>query len=251
MIIEQENYENLKTFLIERGFSGVTVIGDVHGMTEDFENHVDVAMEKNHFIIQLGDIVDYGPDSVGCVDLMYSLVMDCKAAFVVGNHERKLAKYITQFREGKIRIQIKGGIVQTVEQLTALDEATYNGFEAIFTELMDNARHHIVLDNNLFVHASATPTMWGNTSNRLKGFDENRAMFGEVDRTNPRNEDGYPNRLYNWIDDIPDGHTVYVGHAYLDLYNPVVKEGKKGGRAIFVDTGSGKEGSLSSVEISL
>ena len=57
--------------------------------------------------------------------------------------------------------------------------------------------------------------------------------------------------IYNWVDEIKKGHTAYVGHAYLDLVNPVTKSGKLGGEAIFVDTGSGKEGSLSSINIPL
>lgn len=250
-VVEKFDFYNIDKDIRNRGFDGVTVIGDVHGMTDDFEKHIKDAKEANHLIVQLGDIVDYGPDAVGCVELMYRLVVNGEAMFIIGNHERKLEKYLQQFKEGKVRIQVQGGIVATVEQLNRLGDTKREMFELKFRALMNYARHHIRIDNNVFVHASVTRNMWTSKSNRLVGFDENRAVFGEVDQNSPRNEDGYPNRLYNWVDELPQGHTAYVGHAYLDLVNPVTKNGKLGGKAVFVDTGSGKEGSLSSVKITL
>lgn len=250
-IITKFDFDDIANDIKDSGFSGLTTIGDVHGMTDDFERHVNAAVAKGNFIVQLGDIVDYGPDSVGCVDLMYRLVVNGEAIFIIGNHERKLEKYIQQSREGKIRIQLAGGILKTVEQLNRLGDTKREIFEQKFLALMNHARHHVRINNNVFVHASATRKMWDTISNRLVGFDENRAVFGEVDQNVPRDENGFPHRLYNWVDEIPDGHTAYVGHAYLDLHNPVTKVGKLGGKAIFVDTGSGKEGTLSSIDISL
>ncbi len=250
-VVEKFDFDNIVTNIKYRGFDGISVIGDVHGMTDDFKKHINDAKALNNLIVQLGDVVDYGPDAVGCVDLMYRLVVNGDAIFIIGNHERKLEKYLQQAKEGKVRIQVKGGIEATVEQLNRLGETKREMFELKFATLMNHARHHVRIGNNLFVHASSTRAMWSTVINRLVGFDENRAVFGEVDKNIPLNEDGFPNRLYNWIDEITEGHTAYVGHAYLDLVNPVTKMGKFGGRAIFVDTGSGKGGALSSINIPL
>lgn len=250
-IITKFDFDDIVPDLKNSGFVGITTIGDVHGMTDDFVRHVDAAQAKNNVIVQLGDIVDYGPDSVGCVDLMYRLVVNGEAIFIMGNHERKLEKYLQQVKEGKVRIQLAGGILKTVEQLNRLGDTKREIFEYKFATLMNHARHHVRINDNLFIHASATRRMWDTVTNRLGGFDENRAVFGEVDQNSPRDENGYPRRLYNWVDEIPNGHAAYVGHAYLDLHNPVTKVGKLGGKAVFVDTGSGKEGTLSSVDMSL
>ena len=251
-IVQRLNFDDLKKDLLSRGHKEFAVIGDVHGMTRDFQTEVDNALNNNRFIIQLGDIVDYGPDSVGCVDLMYKLVTNGQAAFIIGNHERKLEKYLEQRRKAlndpdviagkksvadKIKVKMKGGALKTLEQLERLGDTKRELFETRFAALMNYARHHVILDNNLFVHASSTPTMWKASQNRLSGFDENRAVFGEVDGFG---EDGFPNRLYNWVDDIPEDHYVFVGHAILDFEKIISKKGRLGGVAYFIDTGSGK-----------
>ena len=250
-IVDKFDFDNIIENIRDCGFTGLTVIGDAHGMSEDFKKHIDIAKAKNNLIVQLGDIVDYGPDSVGCVDLMYRLIVNGEALFIMGNHERKLEKYIQQLKEGKVRVHVIGGLVQTIEQLNRLGDTKREIFDQKFTALMNHSRHHIRVGDNLFVHASSTCRMWDAITNRLVGFDENRAVFGEVDQNAPRDEDGFPHRLYNWVDEIPSGRTVYVGHAYLDLHNPVTKIGKLGGKASFVYTGSGKKGRLSSIDIFL
>ena len=256
-IVEKPNYYDLRKYLTAEGYNGVAIIGDVHGMARDFQELVDEAKAENRFIIQLGDVVDYGPDAVGAVDIMYKLVMDGDGAFIIGNHERKLERYFKQKAEGNIRLVIKGGIVQTLEQLDRLDEAKAAMFEAKFKALMNHARHHILLERadgmSMFVHAACSRKMWKSKANRLVGFEENRAVFGEIDRDTPTKADGFPNRLYNWIDEIEDGNRVYVGHAVLSTDEVLVKKGSLGGTAFFVDTGSGKwiqdvEGFLSMVK---
>jgi len=243
-IIEKFNFDNLSSDLRHRGYKEIEIIGDVHGMIADFEAVVNGALEHDRMIIQLGDIVDYGPDSVSCIELTHKLVMCGKAIFIIGNHERKFEKYIQQRRSGNIRLQVKGGIVATVKQFDGLGDARRELIENKFLALMNYARHHVIIDNYIFVHAGTTESMWSNYQNRLTGFEENRAVFGEVSGFR---EDGFPNRIYNWVDEIPEGKTAFVGHDIRSMENPLVHEGNKGGKAIFVDTGSGKDGKLSSI----
>lgn len=67
-------------------------------------------------------------------------------------------------------------------------------------------------------------------------------------------DDGYPVRLYNWIDEVPMGKTVIVGHDKMPIYNinitaPMIVTNKNGGRTVFMDTGCGKGGYLSGAVI--
>lgn len=244
-IVEKFDFDNLGNNLRHDGYNEVEIIGDVHGMTNEFEQVTKNAIDHNRMIVQLGDIVDYGPDSIGCIELMYKLVMYGQAIFIIGNHERKFEKYITQKRDGEIKVQIKGGIVPTIEQFNKLGPNRREMIENKFLSLMNYGRHHVILDGHvMFVHAGTTPRMWNNFQNRLSGLEENRAVFGEVDGFR---EDGYPNRIYNWVDQIPQDKTVYVGHDIRDTNKPFVHQGKLGGKAVFVDTGSGKDGKLSSI----
>lgn len=248
-IVEKIDFSNFGDSLRKAGYTEMCVLGDIHGMARDFTDKVNTARKKGQFILSLGDVVDYGPDSAACIDLMYQLIMYGAGAMVIGNHERKLEKYIKQYREGKVRVEVKGGLVQTVEQLARFSTEKRELIEDRFLWIVNHSRHHYVLDDSaMFVHGSATPRMWANTQSRLSGEEEQRAVFGQTDGFR---DDGFPNRIYDWIDEIPADHTVYVGHDVRDTDYPYVANGSLGGQAIFVDTGSGKNGKLSSVTISL
>lgn len=245
-VIQKMDMKNIKYDLIARGFRGIRMVGDIHGMARDFQETVTDANDKSLFILSLGDIVDYGPDSAQCIDIMYKLTMHGLGIMIIGNHERKFEKYIIQKRDGNIKIQVRGGLQATVDQLESFDAQKRKTIENRFMYIMNHARHHIVIDNkHLCAHASATAEMWKLSQQRLSGLHENRAVFGEIDKDSPTNDDGYPNRVYNWVDDIPFGNTVYVGHAILSRDEIIIKHGKLGGKAMFLDTGSGKDGKLS------
>ena len=248
-VIKKFNFDDLGVDLRNRGYDQIQIIGDVHGMTNDFKAVIDDALDNNRMIIQLGDIVDYGPDSVGCLDLMYDLVLNGRGIFIIGNHERKLEKYFQQRAEGNIKVKVKGGLVATVNQLDSLTDEQYENVVQKFTVLMNYSRHHCVIDGNtIFVHAGITNKMWNIAQNRLVGFEENRAVFGEVDGFR---EDGYPNRIYNWVDELEAGKLAFVGHDIRNTDKPLTHNGKNGGKAVFVDTGSGKTGKLSSVILAI
>ena len=99
----------------------------------------------------------------------------------------------------------------------------------------------IELGRFLFVHGAAHHSIWGDTLFRVE--DESKrmamAMFGET--TGKTDADGFPERLYDWVDTVPARHTAVVGHAVLSTDAPVTKTNDKGGKAIFLDTGSSKD----------
>jgi hypothetical protein len=62
--------------------------------------------------------------------------------------------------------------------------------------------------------------------------------------------DGFPERLHDWVDRIPAGYTLYCGHDRRSTDGrPYVQEGALGGKAVFLDTGAGKGGHLSWVDL--
>ena len=75
----------------------VDVIGDIHGMHRTFRNLLDAlgwrrqngrwAHPERRHLIQVGDLVDRGPDSLGVVETMRELCDSGVASHVIGNHE--------------------------------------------------------------------------------------------------------------------------------------------------------------------
>ncbi len=75
-----------------------------------------------------------------------------------------------------------------------------------------------------------------------------RALYGEpTGRIQP---DGYPERSLRWVDRIPAGITVYCGHDRRSTDGrPYIRRGAAGGSAVFLDTGAGKGGHLSWIDL--
>ena len=75
-----------------------------------------------------------------------------------------------------------------------------------------------------------------------------RALFGQT--TGRTQADGYPERVLRWVDRIPEGVTVYCGHDRRSTDGrPYVRAGHGGGTAVFLDTGAGKGGHLSWIDL--
>ena len=66
----------------------IRVVGDVHGDAKAFA----YAVATDRFVVQLGDLVDYGPDSATVLELMFRLIDEGRGLFLIGNHDFKLAR---------------------------------------------------------------------------------------------------------------------------------------------------------------
>jgi protein phosphatase len=127
--------------------------------------------------------------------------------------------------------------------------------EALRVRLLAEVPHAppwVLHGNALFVHAGFHPAMIERPS-PLVGLGRPdpvlaRALYGEpTGRTQP---DGYPERSLRWVDRIPAGLTVYCGHdRRSNDGRPLVRQGAAGGTAVFLDTGAGKGGHLSWIDL--
>ena len=216
----------------------IRVVGDVHGDTAAFR----YAAATDRFVIQLGDLVDNGPDSAGALRIMFDLIDRRRGLFILGNHDFKLARAIA----GHIG-RIEPVLAATLGQL---DEAMR---ARALREAMQ-APVWLRLGNALFVHGGFHPAMLEQPP-PVQGLDRphgavSRALYGEP--TGRMQPDGYPERSLNWVDRIPAGTTVYCGHDRRSTDGrPYRRTGQAGGTAIFLDTGAGKGGHLSWIDIDL
>ena len=78
--------------LARRGFAGLRVVGDVHGEAVAFAHAVAGAEAEGLFLLQLGDLTDYGPDSPGVLRLAFGLLDAGQGRFLLGNHDHKLRR---------------------------------------------------------------------------------------------------------------------------------------------------------------
>lgn len=235
------DYRVVKTFSssdIRERFTGITAIGDVHGMYQSFLNAISWARSRQHYIVLMGDVLDYGPDSLEVTDEVYRLVMRGEAAMILGNHERKIMRWI----DGQ-RVRLSDGNRVTTKALESLGETNRVRWMGRFRGLFQHGSLIRQIENVTFAHAGVYSGIWkGEPMNRAA---ENMAYFGETDDTRSLPERRVP--AYSWVDSIPAGKTAVVGHDRRAPY-PFVETNEIGGTAVFLDTGSGKGGQLSSAD---
>ena len=69
----------------------IIVWGDIHGCSSALLTAIDLSESSKLETIFLGDYVDRGPDSVGCIDqLINAKKRNSTWKFLMGNHERML-----------------------------------------------------------------------------------------------------------------------------------------------------------------
>jgi len=229
---------------------GILAIGDVHGNYSDFLKAVEKAEKENLYLVSLGDIVDYGTNSVETVRLMAKLIAEDKAILIQGNHERKLTRYFIGLREQDVRVKLKGGILKTLEQLEELSKDEFEKFVDLFFWMIDGSPLIAKFKNLRFVHGALEPAYWVSTEKtmRLNGKIRNSAYFGQVSR-DEQNDDGFPIRRYDWVNKINKDVIVIVGHDIKSNEDLVIEKNGHGGQVIFTDAGSSKGGRLLSITL--
>jgi protein phosphatase len=212
------------------------VVGDVHGDAAGFS----YAIATDRFIVQLGDLMDHGPDSAGAMRMMFDLVETGRGLFILGNHDLKLARVLSGDH-----MRVDPAVQATIAQL---DDA----LKQRALRLIAEAPAWILRGSALFVHGGFHTTMLEQPPpehglQRPQGAVA-RALYGEpTGRIQP---DGYPERSLRWVDRIPSGLTVYCGHDRRSSDGrPYVRHGVLGGKAVFLDTGAGKGGHLSWIDL--
>jgi protein phosphatase len=223
--------------ILPRG--GIRVVGDVHGDLRAFEH----AAATDLFVLQLGDLIDNGPDSAGVLRLMFRLMDEGRGRFLIGNHELRLARALAGYpmRPSEILDQTLAQMDPDLRARAALEIA--------------RAPAWIVRQDALFVHAGFHTAMLEHASplgvpirgGRVRDV-LGRALYGEA--TGRMQPDGYPERSLRWVDRIPAGLTVYCGHDRRSTDGrPYRRTGSSGGTAVFLDTGAGKGGHLSWIDL--
>jgi len=227
---------------IKENFKGMLVFGDIHSDYESLMKAHKFAISNELFFMSLGDLVDRGPFPYETIAHMSKFIDEGATGFTMGNHD---SKFYRLSKGDKVSLS-----VDAKRTIADVGPERYEKFLELYTNIVTKPifsdLFHTINDI-ILVHASGHPSMWDTTV--AAGTSQlSRALFGEVN--GETHTDGFPVRLYNWIDEIPMGKTVVVGHDRAPIHNiaiiePLVKTNAKGGKAIFMDTGCGKGGFLS------
>ena len=225
-----------------KNFDGMLVFGDIHGDYESFSKALNFAKSENFFFMSMGDLCDRARQPFEVVQAMYEMMYEGRAGFTIGNHDDKFRRYadgakVSFSRDGKQTLDDVGP--ERMEDFLKM-------YVAIVEDKMLSGLFHKFDDFSL-VHAACHPCMW-ESSPVIGKTEKSRFTVGETN--GEKMDDGYPVRLYNWIDEVPMGKTVMVGHDKMPIHNvnitePMVVPNKNGGKVIFLDTGCGKGGFLS------
>jgi protein phosphatase len=216
------------------------IVGDVHGDIKGFS----AALDTDRFVVQLGDLVDGSPDTAttnNAATLAAALDMwDAnRGLFLLGNHDWKLARALA----GR-DVRVDRALELTLSQLDA-------PLRARALAAIPFAPVWLRAPGILFVHGGFhTLMLQQDPPSPMTNLTPvvSRALYGEpTGRTQP---DGYPERSIRWVDRIPAGLTVYCGHDRRSSDGrPLRFTGRAGGEVVFLDTGAGKGGHLSWIDL--
>lgn len=226
---------------VRNNFEGMLVFGDIHSDFVSFMKAREYAEEHGLFFMSLGDLVDRGNQPFEVVQAMAEYMANGTAGFTIGNHDDKFRRFaagnkVSFSRDGKATFEYVG-------------EERKDEFLRLYCQIMDTPVLSGIFhkfDDFTIVHAASHPCMWEDTDKFGKSANS-RALVGET--TGKMGSDGYPERLYNWIQEVPMGKTVMVGHDRMPVFDKVLESplhqgNVNGGKVIFMDTGCGKGGFL-------
>ena len=236
---------NLENYVNDH-FDGILAFSDVHGDSEKFFKAMEYAKKENYFFMSMGDLVDRGDNPYEVVEAMYKSMYDGTGGLVIGNHDDKYRRF---YSGNKVSFS-----ADAKKTFIDVGKERESEFLRMYFEMqnfpMISAIHHKFGDITL-VHAASHSDIWAENA-KFGNEYKSRALYGEV--TGEVHPDGYPIRYYTWVEEIPIGKTVIVGHDRKPIHNvaitePLIMSNKNGGKAIFIDTGCGKGGFLTAAII--
>ncbi|MBP1915654.1 protein phosphatase [Lederbergia galactosidilyticus] len=209
----------------------IDIIGDIHGCFQEFkeltqklgyswESNFPIHPEKR-ILGFIGDITDRGTDSIKMIEQTWALWKNHGAYYVPGNHCNKLYRYFL----GR-NVQIKHGLETTVAELEKLSDKKFNHIKRVFMELYDNSPLYHILDDGqlIMAHAGIREDYIGKQNKSVKSF----VLYGDV--TGETLPDGRPVRR--------DWAKHYKGKAFIIYGHTPVKQPRKIGNTINIDTGA-------------
>lgn len=181
--------------------SRTLAIGDIHGSDTALETMLaQLQPAADDTVIVVGDVVDRGPDTRRCIDLLLELQTSCKLVFLQGNHEEMMLSALAG-NEWATAWPVYGG-------RETLD--SYGGSPGSIPEshleFIRNGLDYFQTDNAIFVHANLQPGVgleWQLPGwlrwNHLSGHEKPHPSGKTVVCGHTRLRSGKPAILNGWV----------------------------------------------------
>lgn len=215
----------------------VVTVGDIHGCLEEFDELLKVIQyNKNQMrLVLLGDLMDRGPDPVGCVRRARELKLEC----IMGNHEEKHLRF---HRHEKKRLE--SGKPNPMKPLTAIEFATNHALSDADLGWMKNLPLKLQLTSQWWaVHGGCEPRYTLEKQNpsqiiRVRYVNERGAGM-------PLNPDkSQPDNTVYWAEKWYGPESIVYGHCVHSLKDVRLDE-HNGVKCLGIDTGCCFGGHLS------
>lgn len=214
-------------------FNGILTISDIHNEYYTAKKAVELAFEKNLFIVFLGDLLDGGSWPTETLLLVKHILDEKLGILIVGNHDDKLYRYAIGND-----VKLSSAQIQTLADVDN-EEFFCSTLKDVYNHPMTT--YYAYVDRCMFVHGAVDPSLW-NRPDELSKKQKGMCLYGEVDGT--RDERGWPKRTYSWCESVPGGHKVFVGHDRSALGKALTEIGiysnDNGGTTYFTDCSCGK-----------
>jgi protein phosphatase len=231
-----------------RGKQGVRFFGDIHGCHAEFTALAEDAIGRNLHLHALGDLINRGPDSPGCMQLACDLHDAGWLDLNPGNHDERFVRW---FRGEDVPVK-PSGLGSTLAQLET--RADREAVTRRYAHLLLRAPLWSRFGRIYAVHAALHPEMLGrdgpmlgasNWSSELHHF----ALEGELRQEGDPERWALGRRSFNWLDAIPAGVTVMIGPSLVSTEGARERRNEAGGRIIHLDTGLQKSGRLTYIDV--
>ena len=230
------------------GKDGIRFFGDIHGCRAEFAALAEDALARNLHLHSLGDLIDRGPDSPGCMRLACDLHDAGWLDLNPGNHDERFIRWL---RGEDVSVK-PNGLGSTLAQLH--DVPDRGALTRRYADLLLRAPLWSRFGRIYAVHAALDPGMLGRDGPMLGASAGNSALHhfaleGELrDESDPERWT-LGRRSFHWLDEIPAGVTVMIGHSVASTDGLRERRNAAGGRVVHLDTGLERGGRLSYIDV--
>ncbi|GAB4147148.1 MAG: metallophosphoesterase family protein [Planctomycetaceae bacterium] len=181
--------------------SRTLAIGDIHGCDVAFENLIEtVQPSASDTLVILGDVVDRGPNTRRCVQLLHELSEICQLVFLMGNHEEMMLRAVHDRMWMETWLHYGG--VETMQSYGS----SFSDIPERHVEFLRAGKPYFQTEKDIFVHANLEPetplakqeTRWLRwkhlTGDEQPFFTGKRVICGHA-----RQSSGLPALLTGWV----------------------------------------------------